>query len=51
VYRLRGTARQRQCPLAVFARPFGKKHVAIVQVADQGSDDTGRPGRWRFACW
>jgi hypothetical protein len=25
------------CPGAVFARPFGKQHVAVVQVADQGA--------------
>jgi hypothetical protein len=37
-----------QCPLAVFARPLGKKHVAVVQVADQGSDDAGRPGALAF---
>jgi hypothetical protein len=37
-----------KCPLAVFARPLGKKHVAVVQVADQGSDDTGRPGALAF---
>ena len=28
---------------AVFAQPFGRHHVAVVQVADQGSDDAGRP--------
>ena len=32
------------CPLAVFARPLGSRHVAVVQVADQGRDDAGRPG-------
>ncbi len=32
------------CPGCVFARPLGRHHVAIVQAADQGSDDTGRPG-------
>jgi hypothetical protein len=36
------------CPACVFARPFGKKHVAVVQVADQGSDDAGRPGALAF---
>jgi hypothetical protein len=36
------------CPLAVFARPLGKKHVAVVQVADQGADDAGRPGALAF---
>src|SRR5438876_8151940 len=32
------------CPACVFAQPFAKRHVAVVQVADQGSDDAGRPG-------
>ncbi len=32
------------CQGCVFARPFGRHHVAIVQVADQGVDDTGQPG-------
>ncbi len=36
------------CPACVFARPFGRRHVAIVQVADQGQDDTGRPGALAF---
>ncbi|MHB1424134.1 MAG: GAP1-N2 domain-containing protein [Gemmataceae bacterium] len=36
------------CPGCVFARPFGRHHVAVVQVADQGSDDTGRPGALGF---
>lgn len=36
------------CSLAVFARPFAVKHVAVVQVADQGLDDTGRPGALAF---
>jgi hypothetical protein len=36
------------CPACVFAQPFGKQHVAIVQVADQGSDDAGRPGALGF---
>jgi hypothetical protein len=36
------------CPDCVFARPFGRHHVAIVQVADQGQDDTGRPGALGF---
>jgi hypothetical protein len=31
------------CPGAVFARPFGPQHVAVVQVADQGGA-TGRAG-------
>jgi hypothetical protein len=36
------------CPLAVFARPFGRESVAVVQVGDQGKDDTGRPGALGF---
>jgi hypothetical protein len=36
------------CPGCVFARPLGKGHVAVVQAADQGSDDTGRPGALGF---
>lgn len=36
------------CPRAVFARPFVGNHVAIVQVADQGQDDQGRPGALGF---
>jgi hypothetical protein len=36
------------CPACVFAQPLGKRHVAIVQVADQGSDDAGRPGALGF---
>lgn len=36
------------CPAAVFAQPLGKQHVAVVQVADQGSDDAGRPGALGF---
>jgi hypothetical protein len=36
------------CPAAVFAQPFGKKHVAVVQVADLGTDDAGRPGALGF---
>jgi hypothetical protein len=36
------------CPACIFAQPFGKHHVAIVQVADQGSDDAGRPGALGF---
>ncbi len=31
------------CPACIFAQPFGKQHVAIVQVADQGIDDRGWP--------
>jgi hypothetical protein len=36
------------CPGCVFAQPFGRHHVAVVQAADQGSDDTGRPGALAF---
>src|SRR5262249_48904441 len=36
------------CPAAVFAQPFGKDYVAVVQVADQGIDDAGRPGALAF---
>jgi hypothetical protein len=36
------------CPACVFAQPLGPEHVAIVQAADQGSDDTGRPGALAF---
>ncbi|HXG11313.1 MAG TPA: hypothetical protein VNK04_16280 [Gemmataceae bacterium] len=36
------------CPSCVFARPLGKRHVAIVRAADQGADDTGRPGALAF---
>jgi hypothetical protein len=36
------------CPGCVFARPFGRRHVAIVQAADQGQDDAGRPGALAF---
>lgn len=36
------------CPGAVFARPFARNHVAIVQAADQGQDDQGRPGALGF---
>jgi hypothetical protein len=36
------------CPGCVFAQPLGKRHVAVVQVADQGADDTGRPGALAF---
>lgn len=36
------------CPFCVFARPFGPQHVAVVQVADQGIDDAGRPGALGF---
>jgi hypothetical protein len=36
------------CPLAVFAQPFASRQVAVVQVADQGLDDAGRPGALAF---
>src|SRR5882672_10237648 len=36
------------CPACVFARPLGKQHVAVVQVADRGTDDAGRPGAFGF---
>jgi hypothetical protein len=36
------------CPAAVFARPLGTKHIAVVQVADQGDDGSGRPAALGF---
>ncbi len=36
------------CPGCVFAQRFGRRHVAVVQVADQGADDAGRPGALGF---
>ncbi len=36
------------CPWCIFARPFGRHHVAVVQAADQGHDDAGRPGALAF---
>jgi hypothetical protein len=36
------------CPACVFARPFGPRQVAVVQAADQGADDAGRPGALAF---
>ncbi|MFN4258055.1 MAG: hypothetical protein ACK4RK_02080 [Gemmataceae bacterium] len=36
------------CPESILAQPFGKGHVAVVRVADQGHDDTGRPGALAF---
>jgi len=36
------------CPGCVFGQPFGRAHVAVVQVADVGADDTGRPGALGF---
>jgi hypothetical protein len=35
------------CPACVFAQPFGKLHVAVVQVADQ-APDAGQPGALGF---
>ena len=36
------------CPMAVYAQPLGAKHVAVIQAADQGRDDAGRPGALAF---
>jgi hypothetical protein len=36
------------CPACVFAQPLGKRHVTVVQAADQGYDDAGRPGALAF---
>lgn len=36
------------CPEALFVRPMGKARIAVVQVADQGRDDAGRPGALAF---
>ena len=36
------------CPACLFAQPFDPQHVAVVQVADHGRDDAGRPGTLRF---
>jgi hypothetical protein len=36
------------CPACVFAQRFGRRYAAIVQVADQGRDDSGRPGALGF---
>jgi hypothetical protein len=36
------------CPACVFARPFLSGYVAVVQAADQGTDDAGRPGALGF---
>jgi hypothetical protein len=36
------------CPGCVFAQPFSRSYIAIVQAADQGHDDTGRPGALAF---
>jgi hypothetical protein len=37
-----------RCPACVFARPFDREQIAVVQVADQGADDAGRPGALGF---
>jgi hypothetical protein len=36
------------CPGCVFAQPFAAGQVAVVQAADQGADDAGRPGALAF---
>jgi hypothetical protein len=36
------------CPACVFSQPFERQHVVVVQVADQGVDDAGRPGAIAF---
>src|SRR5689334_8179121 len=36
------------CSGCLFAAPLNKQQVAIVQVADQGLDETGRPGSLAF---
>jgi hypothetical protein len=36
------------CPACLFAQPFGKRHVAVVEVADQELDGFGRPGALGF---
>jgi hypothetical protein len=36
------------CPGCVLVQPFGRQHIAIVQAADQGVDDTGQPGALGF---
>jgi hypothetical protein len=36
------------CPACLFAQPLDRRYVAIVQVADQGQDDAGRPGALGF---
>jgi hypothetical protein len=36
------------CPSALFVQPLDRQHVAILQVADQGIDDAGRPGALGF---
>ena len=34
------------CPECIFAQPLGSRHVAIVQVADQGTGDAGMAFRF-----
>src|SRR5437660_5958251 len=36
------------CPACLFALPLDMQHVAVVQVADRGADDAGRPGTLGF---
>ena len=36
------------CPMAVYAQPLDAKHIAVIQAADQGHDDAGRPGALAF---
>jgi hypothetical protein len=36
------------CPSTIFVQPFGRGLVAVVQAADQGQDDQGRPGALGF---
>src|SRR5262245_21222804 len=36
------------CPRAIFAHLLDREHVAVVQAADQGADDQGRPGALAF---
>jgi hypothetical protein len=36
------------CAGCVFALPLGPRHVAVVQAAERGADDAGRPGTLTF---
>jgi hypothetical protein len=36
------------CPASLFVQPFGKRHVVVVQVADQGIDAAGQPSGLGF---
>jgi hypothetical protein len=36
------------CPKALLVQPLDRKHVVIIQVADQGTDDAGREGALGF---